>query len=160
MNSQKGGRQYKPTPFLGDIICHYCRRPGHIKSRCPALQRKETGRAEVGHSVAINLLGLNPVQGHVDTVGKADLKMFDGFQSEGMVAVEEGVAETPVNVLRDTASGQSVMVAGSIDLLETSALGTFVAIEGFGDAYWAVPLYRVFVSTNIFVGCAQVGVVS
>lgn len=37
--------------------------------------------------------------------------MFDGFQSYGMVAVEEGVAETPVTVLRDTASGKSVMLA-------------------------------------------------
>ncbi len=73
--------------------------------------------------------------------GKTDLEMFDGFGSEGAVAVEEGAAETPVVVLRDTASGQSVLVAGTIDLPEKAALGTFVPIKGFGGTYSAVPLY-------------------
>lgn len=99
-----------------------------------------------------------PVHQPVKTVDKADLEMFDGFLSDGMVSVEEGMAETPVTVLRDTAAGQSVMVEGTIELPETAALGTFVPIEGFGGASSAVPLYRMFVRTNIFVGYADVAV--
>ncbi|KAK0144590.1 Retrovirus-related Pol polyprotein from transposon 412 [Merluccius polli] len=160
MNSQSGERQFRFSPTPGDIICHYCRRPGHIKSRCPALQRGEGYRADMGPPVAINLLGVGLLQGPVEGVGETDLRMFDGFLSGGMVAVGEGMVETPLTVLRDTASGQSVMVAGTINLPETAALGTFVPIEGFGGAYSAVPLYKVFVRTNVFVGYAQVGVVS
>lgn len=58
-------------------------------------------------------------------VEKADLKLFDGFVSNEMVLVEVGVAETPVTVLRDTASGQPVMVADTFHLPETAALKTF-----------------------------------
>lgn len=154
-NSQTGGRPQRSSHSPGDIICHYCRRPGHIKSRCPALQKKEVSR-----SIPCNLIGLRSHNGQVETVSKADLEMFDGFLSEGMVAVEEGEAETPITVLRDTASGQSLMIAGTIELPETAALGTFVPVEGFGGAYRAVPLYTVFVKTNVFVGYAQVGMVS
>lgn len=46
----------------------------------------------------------------------------NGFLSDGMVVVEEGVTEAPVTVLRDTVSAQLVMVAGTINLLETELL--------------------------------------
>lgn len=87
----------------------------------------------------------------VETVSSADLEMFDViFLSNGMVAVEEGVAET-VKVLRDTASGHSlIMVASTINLAETAAFGTFLPFKGFGGAYCAVPLYKMFVRTKIF----------
>lgn len=42
----------------------------------------------------------------METVGKANLEMFDGVLSDGMAAVGEGVAETAIMVLRDKASGQ------------------------------------------------------
>lgn len=53
MNHQSSGRQLKPSPFQGDIICHYCRKPGHIKSRCPVLQKKEASREEGSRSVPL-----------------------------------------------------------------------------------------------------------
>lgn len=94
-----------------------------------SLTEKETARTEASGSVACNLISLNPIHGRVETVGKADLEMFDGFLSDGMVAIEEGVAETPLMVLRDTASGQSLIVAGTINLPETAALRTFVPVN-------------------------------
>lgn len=103
MNPQNGGQQHKPSPFQGDIICHYCRKPGQIRSRCPALQKKDTFRGEAGRSVPSSLIGLNPVHRPVETVDKADMEMFDGFLSGRTVAVKEGAPETPVTVLRDTA---------------------------------------------------------
>ena len=112
----------------------------------------------MGPPVAINLLGVGSLQGPVEVVGETDLRTFDGFLCGGTVAVGEGMVETPLTVLRDTASGQSVMVAGTINLPETAALWTFVPIDGFGGANSAVPLYKVFVRTNVFVGYAQVGV--
>ncbi len=84
--------------------------------------------------------------------------MFDGFVSDGTVATEERLAETPVGDLRDIASGQSVLVAGTIDLPETAALGTFVPIIDFGGAYIAAPLCKVFVRPNIFTGYGKVAV--
>ena len=41
MNFQSGERQFRFSPTPGAIISHNCRRPGHLKSRCPALQRGE-----------------------------------------------------------------------------------------------------------------------
>lgn len=86
--------------------------------------------------------------------------MFDGFLSDGMIAVDKSVAETPVIVPRDTASGQTVTVAGTVCLAEIAALGTFVPTEGFGKAYSAVSLYRMFVRTDMFVGYSQVRAMS
>lgn len=150
VNSQNGGRQHKSpfqgaksSLFSGEIFCHYCRKPGHIKSRCPALQRKDLSKPEACRSVVCNLISSNPVPGQVETVDKADLEMFDGFLSDGMVAAEEGIDETPVMVLRDTASGQSLVVEGTVDLPETAALGIFVPVKGFGGGCSAIPLYRI-----------------
>lgn len=67
-----------------------------------------------------------------------------------MVAVKEGVAESPVSVLRNTAYGQSVKVADTVPLPQTAALGTFVPFTGFEGAYNAVSLYRIFVRMNNF----------
>lgn len=45
VNPHNGGQQHKSftgdksSPFSGDFS-HYCRKLGHIKSRCPVLQKK------------------------------------------------------------------------------------------------------------------------
>lgn len=103
-----------------------------------------------------NLMSRDPAHQPVETT---ELEMFDGFLSRWRVAVVDGGTEASVTVLQDTASGQSIIVAGTIDLPEASALGTFVPIKGFGGAYSAVSLHRAFVRTNIFVVHAKVAVV-
>ena len=160
VNFRQGGRPHRPSSFPADIICHYCNKPGLIKSRCSEYQRREASRSDSSRSVPINAMGVTPTAGPVQAMEKAELEMFSGFVSDGAVAVEQGKPEAPVTVLRDTASGQSVLVAGTLDLPESSAVGTVVPIKGFGGTYNPVPLYRVFVRTNVFVGYAQVGVVS
>lgn len=100
----------------------------------PYRKKKETSKS---HSVACNLTGFTPVQRQVETdemvakvADQADLEMFNGFLSDVMFAVVKGVAEIPITVLRDTASGQSFMAALTIHLLKTDALGTFLPNKG------------------------------
>lgn len=79
-------------------------------------------------SADCNLIGLISFQEHVkvkeqvNIVKKTDLKTLD-FLSDGMVAVKEGEAETPVTIVTNTASGQFVMVPDIIDLPEKRCLG-------------------------------------
>lgn len=81
------------------------------------------------------------------------------YVSEGAVAMEEGADEAAVTVLRDTASGISILLAGTINLPDTAAVGRYVPAKGFGGTeYLAVPLYRVFVRTTHYAGYAEVGV--
>lgn len=58
------------------------------------------------------------------------------------------------------ASGQSVMVAGTIGLSEVAASGTFVPKKKFWECIQNCYIIKIFVRTNIFVGYAQVGLAS
>lgn len=79
-------------------------------------RKKESLKGNASCSVALNRIGLKSSLRIGGNCRKADLAKFNSFVSDGVFTVEKSVAETPVTVLRDTASGQSVMVAGAIDL--------------------------------------------
>lgn len=61
------------------------------------------------------------------------LKQFRKYVSEGAIAAAEGLNEAAVTVLRDTASGISILLAGTIDLPDTAAVGRYVPAKGFGE---------------------------
>ena len=61
-------------------------------------------------------------------------------------------------VVRDTCSRTSVLVAGTVNLPESAKTGTYVSILGFGCEPIPLPLYRVYLRTNIFRGYATVAV--
>lgn len=56
-------------------------------------------------------------------------------------------------------AAQSIMQADVTDLPESAALETFALVKDIGRDYGAVPLYQVFLWTNVFSGYATVGVV-
>lgn len=102
------------------------------------------------------MFGTQACHAAVTSVG---LEQFGKYVSEGAVAVTEGTAEASVTVLRDTASGISILLAGTINLPDTAAIGRYVPAKGFGGTdYLAVPSYRVFVQTKHYMGYAEVGV--
>lgn len=135
----------KFSPFPREIICHYCNKPGHLKSHCPVLQKrgatvgvddcevscvraqKEPSGREGGRE--LECLGLMPAMQPVSDVTSVRLKQFGKYVSEGAVAVTEGTAEASVTVLRDTASGISILLAGTIDLPETAAIGIGIGMS-------------------------------
>lgn len=48
LSQPPGERFEKPYFPRTDVICHYCRKPGHIKSSCPGLKRKNGDGRIVG----------------------------------------------------------------------------------------------------------------
>ncbi|KAL2085961.1 hypothetical protein ACEWY4_019281 [Coilia grayii] len=149
--------------YVEDIKCHYCKQPGHIKSWCPVLQKR--GRLEqvngprpVSLVVSERMQGL-PASSAMPVTSVSLDPLFKGFVSEGSVAVAEGDAGVTVAVLRDTGATQSLLLAGVLDLPESTSLKTSVLVEGVGGVYQSVPLHQVFLRSNIINGLVTVGVV-
>lgn len=131
-----------------DVICHYCKKPGHIKPRCPALQRGRENR-----SVALVLEGgCRTVDVCDDSKLGAESSVYKSFISEGFVSIAEGELEVPVTLLRDTGAAQSLILKDVIDLPPCTAEETSVLIEGAGGEYRSVPLHRVFLKSSLVTG--------
>ena len=97
---QRDQRQNRSSslPFL-NIICHNCGEAGHLQSNC---RKREPRPAESPHPSAC--MSVKPI-GESEVVRKADgQKVFNGFESEGTVALEEEGPEVNLSVVRDTCS--------------------------------------------------------
>ena len=142
------------TVSRGEVICHYCRKPGHMKSNCHALRRRE------GNPVA--LLASQPRVSFVDslvTTPKQPPKAYEGFVSEGGIAVSLGTKMVPISILRDTGATQSLLVSGVIDLPPTTELRVSTPIKGVGGGFVGVPLHKVVLESNLVNGPVVVAVV-
>ncbi|KAL2091675.1 hypothetical protein ACEWY4_013938 [Coilia grayii] len=84
--------------------------------------------------------------------------LFKEFVSEGSVSVADGEPEVVVTILRDTGAAQSLLLAGVLDLPESSSLRTSVLVEDVGGEYGSVPLHSVFLKSNLVTGFVTVGV--
>ena len=111
---------------------------GHEVS-CVGAQKEPSG-GEGGRELVC--LGLMPAMQPVSDVTSVGLKQFGKYVSEGAVAVTEGTVEASVTVLRDTASGISILLAGTFDLPDTAAIGC--PSQGF---WWHRLPGRAFVSS-------------
>lgn len=129
-----------------DIICHYCRKPGHLKSQCPLLKAK----AEYGKAVALVSAGC---------AGLESPGGYDGFTSLGAVSEFRDGPQASVTILRDTGATQSLLLKGAVDLPESTFLGKSAIIKGLGGCYGAVPLHRIYLESNLVTDYVTVGVV-
>lgn len=78
--------------------------------------------------------------------------------SEGSLSDVEGGPEVTVTILRDTRAAQSLLLAGVLELPESSSLNTSVLVEGVGREYGLVPLHNMFLRYNMVTGPVTVGV--
>ncbi|KAL2081327.1 hypothetical protein ACEWY4_023180 [Coilia grayii] len=156
-SADKSSRMSNP----GVMICHYCKKPGHIKSRCRLL----ASRGQNGLHQPVSLVSTECKQDapfgqelNCRSLG-VDSDMFKNFVSEGSVAPREGESEVSVTILRDTGAAQSLIVSSLLPLSEDTSLKASVLLRGLGGEYGAVPLHRVFLKSSLVTGYVTVGVV-
>ncbi len=153
-----GKRYEKPYPPRSDVICHYCRKPGHIKSSCLSLKRKNEEGKIVGLISAHTQISSGGVTSH-NRPSCQVAKGFEGFVSKGAVSGAPYGEMVPISILRDTGASQSLMVQGVIDLPPVPYLKAFTPVKGVGGGFVSVPLHKAFLTSNIVNGPIVVGVV-
>lgn len=146
----------RPFVHPRDIICHYCKRVGHMKFECPALAQNSS--AYQGKPMSLVQVGRDAGQvgnlqnGHVNDV-------FGDFVSTGALCVTSGGEEVPVTILRDTGAAQSVVCAGVLELPPCTSLNRSVLLKGLGGEFQAVPLHKLYLKCNLVAGEVVLGVV-
>ena len=144
------------------IVCAHCKRKGHTKSNCFALQRQT---AEHSDSKPIAFTNKMQTDLHCDRSCKDGSlsnirEEFLPFVTKGFVSLNEhdNSCAYPVTILRDTASTQSLMLQGKVPLAKGSSLNTSVCITGIGNESFDVPLHRVYLKSALVSGPITVGV--
>lgn len=131
-------------------LCHYCKKPGHYKFRCPKLE-KTSGKTDVG-SVAncvFNPTDLSRSLGsEVITQVKDSQDLFQPFTFGGFVSVDKESTPVPVSILRDTGASHSVVVRESIPFVDEVYTGEHVLLKGVGGST-TVPLARLYLKTDL-----------
>ena len=90
------------SPFSVNDICHYCKKPGHLKSSCPDLKRKFGDGKVVGLINTLSLSQIGPCAADSLNASSCPVaKGFEGLVSRGAVAAAPDAEMVPISILRD-----------------------------------------------------------
>ena len=141
-----------------EIICHGCRRPGHVQSQCPQHGQWES-RAKVVALVSALTQGPDGLgYGGPREVPLSLPASYKPFTSRGTVSVTRGGEERPITILRDTGAAQSLILKGVLELSGAASTRSAL-VKGLGGQYDRVPLHQVSLKSDIVMGEVTVGVV-
>ncbi|KAL2102623.1 hypothetical protein ACEWY4_001791 [Coilia grayii] len=154
----------RPVSRFGEVVCHFCHKPGHIKSRCRQLLarrgRHDNAEQPVGCVMAKGpCLLANSDELLSETPVGVCAEVYKAFTSQATIAHSESEPEVSVTVLRDTGAAQSLLLSGLISLTDETSLNASVLLKGLGGEYGAVPLHKIFLRSNLVNGYVTVGVV-
>ncbi|XP_067248764.1 uncharacterized protein [Chanodichthys erythropterus] len=155
----------KPV-FSKDMICFYCKKPGHKISDCLVLKKKER------LSKPIALVATSPFindtfeerESPLSHCGKPAEQSVTGsvdytpFITEGTVSLSGSKETVSVCILRDKGAAQSFLLEGILPLTSETSTGTHVLVRGFEMGFVKVPLHRIHLSSAIVSGDVVVGV--
>ena len=132
------------APFSrGKVLCHNCKKSGHIKSSCIALKRKE-GKWVAQFATQARVISEDPLV----TTPRQPLKAFKGFVSEGGMAITMAPKMAPISILRDTGATQSLLVQG-VRPFTCNWLESLYPVKFVGGGFVGVPLQRDFLKSNL-----------
>ena len=154
--SWRNSRSYNSPPRRDSRDCFYCHESGHLISACPSLSEKTRKDAPKQR----NPKGSGFVRPVGQLHGKTD-PVFDPFIMKGMVSLtgreEDNVA---VQMLRDTGSAQSFILASALPFSEDSYCDSDVLVQGIEMGTLKVPLHTVYVQSKLISGFVKVAVCS
>ena len=67
-------------------------------------------------------------------------------------------AATPVKILRDTGSSQSLILVDTLSVCDETSSGTNVLIQGVDYEYSSVPLHEIYLKSGLISGKVSIGV--
>ncbi|XP_061190377.1 uncharacterized protein LOC133198276 [Saccostrea echinata] len=161
--SEIKGKDKKNESLQQIPTCNYCKKKGHIKSECWALQKKKlVSTADVQPSPS----ALTSVQGKVtcsqfentEVKPESDVlrEEFKPFVFNGLVSVDTD--SHPIRILRDTGASQSLLLEGVLPLSEKTHTGSEVVIQGVELGLVKVPLHVIDLKSDLVSGPVVVGV--
>ena len=154
--SWRNPRSYNSPPRRDSRECFYCHESGHLISACPSLNEETWKDAPKQRSPKGSgfVCPVGQLHGETDPV-------FDPFISKGMVSLtgreEDKVA---VQILRDTGSAQSFILASALPFSEESYCESDVLVQGIEMRTLKLPLHTVYVQSKLMSGFVKVAICS
>ena len=151
---------------LSQRICNYCKQSGHIVSDCPVLKRKRekqeglkpTGLTSLKLTPWSYFTDQNSVQAKEPETDSV-METYEPILSDGFVSVNSDFAHfTPITLLRDTGVSQSFILAFTLPFSEKTSSGASVLILGVECGFANVPLYNIYLSSDLVNGPVAVGI--
>ena len=168
-------------PSSTTVSCAYCKQTGHHIRDChklkdkvkrpepvlatssipPSLPTSEPANPMSKHSV-LSACSDNSLVSHDSVIAGVEPSscysdQFHPFLSVGTVSSSDLSTKYPIHILRDTGASHSLVLKGVLPDFEDCSLGQSVLIQGLSGCI-AVPLARVYLSTDLASGYFTVGV--
>lgn len=132
-------------------VCHYCRKVGHWKDKCPLLKSK--GRASPA------MLCVDAPRGKVEaTVVPVGCSGFEPFITTARVSLAGSSESANIKVLRDTGAMHSFIVESVLPFSSGSQVNDFILMRGMELGCVPVPRYSVALECDFVSGVFPVAV--
>ena len=161
-----GNNVKKETTSRPTVICSFCKKPGHVKSKCFAYakQLQASGTSDSKPVAFTKCAPLFTFSENSDEVRGSLSGISEGylpFITKGFVSLGESELDLPqhqVVILRDTGASQSLLLEGAVPLDAKSYAGTNVMVTGVGSSCIEVPLHHIKLKSDLVSGPVTVGV--
>ena len=87
------------------------------------------------------------------------MEIYRPFLSDGFVSVNSDFAKyAPITILRDTGASQFLILTDTLPFSEKTSSGTSVRIQGVECGFVNVPLYNIYLSSDLVNSPVAVGI--
>ena len=136
-----------------ELNCTYCKKPGHLVSRCWKLHGKPNACVVPQRATTVKAQ-TKPVK--LVTEVSDDFKPFVMQGHVSLIGDETNLQ--PIVIMRDTGCAQTLILEDALPLSEKSYTNTDVLIKGVGMEYSKVPLHKILLKSGLVSGLVTVGV--
>ena len=133
------------------LVCRFCRKEGHMIKDCP------DPRCKVSKSTSVTASFTKPVAA-TNLPDSTPVDYFQSFRSSGTVAMGPGKQQHPIQIIRDTASAQSLIHKAALPDIDSNLTGDKVHLQ-LVNAITPVRLAKVELDCEVVKGTVIVGVI-
>lgn len=151
---------FTANPLKESRDCFYCHKSGHVIANCLALKRKEQAQSKPSQPPTKGVGFVSepsPVFCNIEPVDDC----FKPFLFEGFVSLNDSPGERrPVQILRDTACSQSVILSSVLPFSDQSSCGYSTELRGVEMGRVLKPVHNVYITSNLVNGLFPVAISS
>ena len=151
---------------LSPPICNYYKQSSQCNVRVLDFEEKEskkegskpTGLTSLRSKPQSCVKDQIPIQAKISETDSA-METYEPFLSDEFVSLSSDYAHsTPIKILRDTGASQSLILADTLPFSEKTSPGTIVIIQSVECGFVNVPLYNIYLSSDLVTGPVIVGI--